>query len=447
MAQEDESDVEISMEGNSTPGRRADPLTGGFFMSLRKGGEECSMIFSGVIAVIFARVETTGMKQWVSAAAAILLLIVATGCSRQPDTVPMTSAHWQTTGADATFLAPKDSPRGVLQLRHGSAELKDTQFGDGTIDFDIGLTGQGIVGIRFHQRDKDNADVFYLRPQPKCSTSFDCIQYMPLEHGAYEWDLFPQYETAAPINSLGWNHIRMVIAGRRLEVFVNGSASPNLVVNDMEGPATKGAIAIHGPASFRNFRVTPEESAALDAPPPRAANFIRDWRVSAPVREPTFMDPGLKELVGERPTYTSMPPDSAAWRSIAAEPDGLINLSRGVGSLKDGSAISLVWLQTTLDSDRDQRTRLHLGWLREIWVYSNGKLIYEDRNLYGLPTASKPPDGRLSLENGSFLLPLRKGHNVITVAIDDNLPENTQHFGWGFAMRFDDPAGVSGVSR
>lgn len=396
------------------------------------------------MAAIFARAKKDHARHHSRLALGVVLLLTgATGCSRQPDTVPMTSAHWQTTGAEATFLRPRDAPQGVLQLNRGSAELKRMQFGNGTIEFDIGLVGHGITGIRFRQQDQNNADVFYLRPQANCASAYDCIQYMPLEHGAYEWDLFPQYETAAPVNSNGWNHIRLAIFGKRMQVFINGSGAPSLSVDDLEGPASVGSIALRGPASFRNFQVTPGKPLLSDAPQPAAANFVRDWRLSAPFPEPTVLDPGLNALVGATPEYTSLPPEAAPWREIAAEPQGLVDLSREVGSQKDGAASSLVWLKTTLDSDRDQSKRVRLGWVREVWVYNRGKLVFADRNLYGLPAASKPPDGRLSLENGSFVLQLHKGHNPIAIAIDDNLPDNAQHFGWGFAMRLDDPSGVS----
>ncbi len=49
--------------------------------------------------------------------------------------------------------------------------------------------------------------MLYFRPQKNCTTSDDGIQYMPLEDGAFEWDLFPQDQAAAPINFNGWGSI------------------------------------------------------------------------------------------------------------------------------------------------------------------------------------------------------------------------------------------------
>ncbi len=357
--------------------------------------------------------------------------------------VPMTADRWTVTG-DAAYLPASASSSPVLQLKSGSADLKDLVFQDGTIDFDIGLVNHGIVGIKFRQQDKENADVFYIRPQPNCQTSFDCIQYMPLEHGAFEWDLFPQFETAAPIASNGWNHIKLVVSGRRLKVFVNNTKTPSLTIASMEGPALSGSIALHGPAYFRNLTIRPS---AVQGPALISANasdrlFFRRWQVAPPSVLPTVTDSALKEQVGKAPSYHDMPPASAPWRAVSAKDTGLVNLSREVGSAKQGSTVSLAWLKTSVVSDRDQLKPASVGWVREIWIYVNGKLVYADRNLYGLPAASKNPDGRLSLENGSFALPLKKGVNEIAIALDDNLPGNTQHFGWGVELKLKDLAGI-----
>jgi hypothetical protein len=137
-----------------------------------------------------------------------------------------------------------------------------------------------------------------------------------------------------------------------------------------------------------------------------------------------------------------MPPDSKAWRSITAETKGLVNFSHEVGSAKDGAVISLAWARTTLVSDRAQMKAVQIGWVREVWVYVNGALVFAGRNIDGLP-AAKAADERISLENGAFRLPLKRGKNEIAIALDDNLPGNTQHFGWGMEVKLKDSTGIS----
>jgi hypothetical protein len=87
-----------------------------------------------------------------------------------------------------------------------------------------------------------------------------------------------------------------------------------------------------------------------------------------------------------------------------------------------------------------------IGFLREVWVFVNGKLVYADKNLYQAPGQRKDPDGRLSIENGSFNLPLHKGANHVVVAIRSNTPEMQDRYGWGIEMRLEDLKGVTAAS-
>ena len=58
-------------------------------------------------------------------------------------------------------------------------------------------------------------------------------------------------------------------------------------------------------------------------------------------------------------------------------------------------------------------------------------------NDYLKPELRKKPDGRLSLENGAFTLPLDAGDNDVVVGVANAF------FGWGLMLRLDDPAGVT----
>jgi len=58
-------------------------------------------------------------------------------------------------------------------------------------------------------------------------------------------------------------------------------------------------------------------------------------------------------------------------------------------------------------------------------------------NAYLKPDLRKKPDGRLSLDNGSFALPLDAGDNDIVVGVANAF------FGWGLMLRLDDASGVT----
>jgi hypothetical protein len=120
----------------------------------------------------------------------------------------------------------------------------------------------------------------------------------------------------------------------------------------------------------------------------------------------------------------------------------LVNLTRWYGDAQTGQAIAGIWLKTTISADHDQITHVDIGWTREVWVFVNGTLAFQSKNLYGIRGASKEPGGRLSLTNGSFDLALRKGENQIVVAIDDNFAGGQQHWGWGLEMRLANTDGI-----
>ncbi len=176
----------------------------------------------------------------------------------------MSPQSWRTTG-DTAFKPQKGFPGGVLEIKTGSAIPLGVNFLNGTIEFDIGLVGHGIVGLKFREQDKDNAEVLYFRPQPHCETSDDCIQYMPLAHAGYEWDLYSLYQGAAPVRSDGWNHVKLVVSGRRMNVFINGATKPTLSVGRLAGELSTGVLDFHGPATLANLTVSPSK---VDGLPP-----------------------------------------------------------------------------------------------------------------------------------------------------------------------------------
>lgn len=370
-----------------------------------------------------------------------LITMTATVRAQPAIQVPMIPSQWVVKGK-TTFAEDPQLHQATLILQNGSATLKHVRFADGTISFDVKFAG-GISGLTFRQRG-DTSDVLYLRPSANCPVSDDCIQYMPRDHGIFEWDLYGQYQTRAPIRMGAWNHITLVMAKRRLAVFVNSSSAPALVVNHMVGAYPSGELELHGAASVANLVVTPGKTAGL---PPAGATasarpderFFRHWSAATPFVVRSRMSKRLDENTGIAPRYASMPPaSSTSWRRMTTDSDGLLNLTRTYGGTQTGHGIVGIWLKTTIHSDRAQVKQVAIGWTREVWVFVNGKQVFASKNLWGIPGASKNPDGRLSLLNGAFALPLRKGKNEIAVMLDDNFAGGLQHFGWGLEMRLND---------
>jgi hypothetical protein len=347
--------------------------------------------------------------------------------SAQAIKIAMAAEHWQT----ETGVFEKIQGMDALALHDGGLAIaKGVTLRDGTIEFDAQPLVMG-AGLAFRQRDNDTFESFYIRPTGKCSQAANCLQYSPQTHGVLLWDLYPEYQSAAPIRDGEWNHIKIVVSGRRMNVYVNGGSSPSLQVGHLEGDTAEGGLALQGPGYFANFTIEPNatEGLAPDPEPDPASqdlHLIRNWQLGP-----------ASELAPEKnPTFDGMPSSPAAWRPIIAERGGLVNISRQYGLPLPYPRRNLTWIRTTISSDRPQTIRTAIGWVREIWVFVNGKLIYSDKNLFFPPTARKNPDGRCSLTNGFFQLPLNAGSNEVVIAVASGF------YGWALIFRPDDITGL-----
>ena len=348
----------------------------------------------------------------------------------EPMPIAMTADHWQTK-ENAEFIRQLGFYRGLMRLSSGDATLKDVIFSDGTIEFDVNTIGRGMPGIAFRQQDKDTFELFYLRPDPACPAFGACVQYTPETHGVLLWDLFPQYQSRAPLRESGWNHIKLVVSGRRMNVFVNDAPSPTLEVGRLEGDALKGGLRFLGPATYANLVITPGAVEGLSQEPVRDSlegdrGVVRNWRLSAFATLPE----------GKDPAYGDMPGASAEWKAIGAERNGLVNLSREYGKPVPAPNRAVAWLKTTIAADRKQTKKIQIGWTREVWVFVNGRQVYAEKNFFDSERYQKFPDGRCSLENGTVTLDLEAGDNEVAVALANNF------FGWGLMLRLPDAEGV-----
>jgi hypothetical protein len=357
-----------------------------------------------------------------------------TAQAAEPVKIPMTADRWTTLAGTVNFVEHLGKPSIELQpgdykkgIPSGMASLKDFQFGNGTIEYDVAADNGMGASFMFHAESKENFEMFYLRPRPNCQEAPDCVQYAPQVRGALLWDVFPQYQGPAPLHSGQWNHVKLVISGKRMNIYLNGAMEPTLKVSRLEGDTDHGGLMLAGPGLFADLTVNPDVVGGLppDAEPDETASddrFLRHWQVSA----------FSKLETDQAPVYAELPEASAKWVPLDAERGGFINASRIYGLPLPRGQRALVWLKTTIHSASAQQKHASFGWVREAFVYVNGQLVYADKNLYQPPAARKAPDGRMSLENGSLMLPLKAGDNEIAVAVVNNF------YGWGIKMHLDD---------
>jgi hypothetical protein len=316
----------------------------------------------------------------------------------------MKAANWKTTGAVEFVQHNRD-----MKMKGGEALPAVIMFRNGTIEFDIEPQGGMGAGIVFRKEQK-NSGYFYLRPRPNCGEAPDCIQYAP--------------QTRASLRENEWNHIKMVISGLRMNIFINGkesgSSSPTLKVGSLEGDSLEGELQLEGPGFFANFTVTADAVDGLPAEAEKDASeadqrFLRHRQLSA--YAPLAAD--------KEPSASAVPAASAEWKPLKTERNGLLNITRQFGLPGEYPQFAVAWLKTSITSENEQTKKVSIGWSREVWVFVNGKQVFADKNLYQPPAARKKPDERCSLENGSFTLTLNKGKNEITMATANNF------YGWG----------------
>jgi len=355
--------------------------------------------------------------------------------------ISMTSSHWHIVSdkADVKYVKQEGFPQGIIVLKSGELALNDLSFRDGTIEFDMKPLAQDIPGIRFRQRDRQNAEEFYIRSFPDCRAENDCIQYSPVINGFMLWNVYPEYQKRAPVFPEGWNHVRLVVSGKRMNVFINDSVQPTLAVGELLGNTQEGGLELYGPAAFANLVVTSGKTDGLSSAP------VADGMGSAPgIVHKWELAPLTALHYGSAPMYAERPQDQKMWKNVNSERFGIVNLNRQFTASKEPP--SLTWVRSFVDSDRDQTEQVSLAWIGQTWVFVNGSLITSGKNFYYPESERRDPDGRLSLENGSFSIPLHRGHNEIMIALYSSVHDDARirtPYGWGLAMRFSDMRGLT----
>ncbi len=156
----------------------------------------------------------------------------------------------------------------------GVVWLDGLNFTEGTIECDIlGQStprGSNFLGLAFHGADDVTYDCVYFRPfnfrAPSPENSNHAVQY--ISHPQWTWQKLRsertgQYEKpiAPAPDGEAWFHVKIVVVGRKVSVFVNGAAQPSLEIEKLND-RTGGRIAIWGGDAgvgghFANLKITP----------------------------------------------------------------------------------------------------------------------------------------------------------------------------------------------
>lgn len=337
--------------------------------------------------------------------------------------IPMKAEKWEFKTGAAEFMEYKSRPALKILTSSDRVILKDLNFSNGTIEYDFEPLDPRFASLYFRWKDALENECFYFRTGAAGNPfAVDAIQYAPHIDGINLWDMLFHFQSNADFKTGDWNHVKLVISGQQMKVFVNDMEHPALIVPKLEGNVSEGLLAFDGQGIISNLEVKADVVEGLSpepGPDPTAndARYLRNWEVSEVIVPPKNIDFD----------YGYFPKEETKWEEIISERRGLINLTRKFGKAEDRR---IVWLRTTINSTKAQERMLHLGFSDEVWVFINKRPLYMDKNYYGTPLI-KSPDGRCSIENAVIKTPLNEGDNELLIGVANSF------YGWGIIARLD----------
>lgn len=322
----------------------------------------------------------------------------------------------------------------ALRLKTGGAIYRGLELLDGTIELDLWVTPyRSFSFVHFRAREGGEREEVYFRAHK--SRLPDAIQYTPVYRGSSQWQLYHDERATAPapFPPGEWIPIRLVFAGRRAAVFVGGTDKPRLVVPRLAHEPAPGHLALSSflpqgtppdtyVTSFANVVVRPGvvdyEFPAVEPAAP-VEGRITSWEISPPFAPGEGLLTTLPEVAA-----------GADWRTVAANPDGVVELERHV-TRPEGVRRAGVLARHRLTAEAATTRRLDLGFSDEASVFLNGRLLVADDESYSFNLPRR--QGLLTAGQLAVFLPLEAGVNELVVAVVDRFG------GWGLSGRLHPP--------
>jgi hypothetical protein len=340
------------------------------------------------------------------------------------DPVPFDSDRWEMQAKESKVMNHLD--RKALYLKSGIATVKDSQFTDGIIEFDVAFSNErAFIGAFWRMQDPDNFEEFYVRPHQ--SGNPDANQYQPLFNGMAAWQLYHGEGYGAPVkyNFNQWNHIKLVISGKQTDVYINNMDVPALFVSDQKREIKSGKVGLSvgnfAPGYYSNFSFAPQSSPVLKGkakePEPTPSGTVTSWMVSNPID---------KKTLENKFQLTAVDKQNLSWKKLDSERNGVTNLARLYGA-DEGK--DTVFAKLVLESASEQTKKMRFGFSDEVKVYFNDRLIFAGDDTY--QSRDYRHLGTMGYYDELFL-PLKKGVNEVWFAVSENFG------GWGIKALLED---------
>lgn len=361
------------------------------------------------------------MNNLINVVITILLASIGYVLPVNANNIPLTSDNFTTEGKTVKFTHYKGEKS--LLLNNASATLNDLSFTNGIIEYDVAFAKQrNFVDVKFRQQDSKNTEKFYIRPHQ--SGNPDANQYTPVFNGLSAWQLYRQgFSGKVNYNFADWNHVKIIVAGKQGEVYINDMQKPAFVINEFLRPIKAGSISFSSAMSdayIANISIVKHEkpqalpTTVVTKTVPAKKSALQDnlmqWQVSNSFNKST-----LAKVTHLEPTHTN----DLRWTPLTADNYGVLNLAKVQGVLADKDT---AFAKTIFYSDSEQINALHFGYSDKVSVYLNNQLIYSGDNSF------RSRDYRYLGTIGLFdtlYLPLQKGENELIFAVSEKFG------GWG----------------
>src|SRR5690349_4869593 len=154
--------------------------------------------------------------------------------------VSLDSVTWKCAPGKAEFFE-KDGQK-YMRLKadnQGPVILRNAVFKDGTIEYDFEPYSPMSIGsspcIYFRgDADRKDVEIFYIRARPNQPFLNDAIQYTPILNNVNMWDMYPEYQAPTLFQVDKVNHLKMVVSGDQMRVYVNDMKWPALEIPKLE---------------------------------------------------------------------------------------------------------------------------------------------------------------------------------------------------------------------
>jgi len=139
---------------------------------------------------------------------------------------------------------------------------QNLSFKDGIIEADMAWPPDkgGYIGLAFRIKDSRHYDVVYFRPES--SGTINAIQYMPAKKADFDWWDYEadKYQAKATLPLHSWFHVKLVVKGSTLTVFLNNQPKAAMVYNALDSSLKSGSVGYwfgnSEVGAFRNLVIT-----------------------------------------------------------------------------------------------------------------------------------------------------------------------------------------------